>query len=739
MESPQSRLAAEQLRKGVAHHRAGRLGLAASHYQRAAKLAPADPEVWHLLGMCALQAGNPALAARHLRACIERRPDFAEARNHLGVALRRSGRHAESVEAFRGALAVKERYVEAAYNLGLACEAVGDLAAAEQAYRQALQWRPDDFNSASNLGNLLRGAGRPDEALPLLERAQRLRPGLAQANGNLALLLGDLGRHDEAVRHAQAATMQEPTQPQWWRALGVAERLRKNVEPAITALRRALALAPDDAVTRAELAVASAEGGQVEIAREEFAQVLRRDPGMERIRWLAALSLPSVYADEAEVDAERERFSRGLDEIDTGLRLDTPQRRLAAYDAARGVGTFLLHYQARNNTSLQSRFGDLVTRVMTAFAPQYMQPCAWRALAHGGRIRVGVVSSHLMRHSVSRYFGRMLAGLDPERFEVRIWHGGVRDAATASIAACVAAFEDSGEDAMAIAERIREAKLDVLVYPEIGMDPLHHVLASLRLAPVQCVLYGQPVTSGLPNADYFLSGAALEPDDAATHYRERLILLPGIGACPEPVTAPRPDAREAVSADGPPMLLCPQNTLKLTPSFDDVLAQVAARTGARIGFFARDTLVTQRFRARIERRFTDAGLDAQRSLAFLSARAYDDYLAAVSAAPLLLDSTGFSGGATSLDAFAVGTPVLTLRGGMARGRQTAAMLDSMRIEELVAADADDYVARAAALLHDASRRRVLRDRIAERSPLLFETRDVTDAFADFLSEAAATA
>lgn len=730
------RLAAEQLQKGVAYHRAGQLGLAVSHYQRAAKLDPNHREVWHLLGVSALQAGNATLAVKHLRTCIERRPDFAEARNHLGVALRRIGRHAESIDAFRGALGVRERYVEPAYNLGLAYESVGDPAAAEQAYRQALQWRPEDFNAAGNLGNLLRAAGRLDEALPLLELAQRLQPRLAHANANLALLLSDLGKHADAVRHAQAATALEPAQPQWWRALGVAERLRKNTEAAVAALRQAQALAPNDSIAQSELAVALAEAGQIEEARECFTCLLQHDPQAERMRWLCALSLPSIYADESEVDAERKRFGRGLTEIEAGLRFDTPSQRAAAYDAVRGVSTYLLHYQARDNTALQNRFGDLVARVMTAYAPHYMQPCAWRARAHGGRLRVGIVSSHLMRHSVSRYFGRMLAGLDPQRFEVRVWHGGVRDASTAFIAERVAAFEQIGDDAMAIAARIVEARLDVLIYPETGMDPLHHVLASLRLAPVQCVQYGHPAGSGLPNADYFLSGAATEPADASAHYREKLILLPAIGACPEPIPAQDAGARAEVWAGDTPMLLCPQNPLKLTPSFDALLARIVTRTQARIGFFARDVLVTQRLRARIGRTFVQAGLDPRRTLEFLPVQGYADYLAAIAAAPLLLDSTGFSGGATSLDAFGVGTPVLAMQGTMARGRQTSAMLGLMGLDELVAEGDDDYVGKAAALLGDAPRRQVLRQRITERSPSLFDGREVMSAFADFLFEAA---
>lgn len=740
MSSCDPRLAAEQVQRGIAHHRAGQLGLAASHYQRAAKLDPEHREVWHLLGMCTLQAGNAALAAKHLRTCIERRPDFAEARNHLGVALRRLGRHRESIDAFRGALGVRERYVEAVYNLGLAYEAVGDAAAAEQSYRQALQWRPQDFNAAGNLGNLLRAGGRFDEALALLELAQRLQPGSAQANGNLSLLFGDLGRHQEAVQYAQAASAIEPAQPQWWRALGVAERLRKNTAAAIAALRRALALAPDDELTQSELAVALSEAGDIEEARAAFAAVLRRDPDAERMRWLSLLSLPSVYADEAEVDAERERYARGLDEIEAALRLDTPSRRAAAFDAVRGAGTFLLHYQARDNTALQNRFGDLVARVTAAYAPECAQPCDWRALAHGGRLRVGIVSSHLMRHSVSRYFARMIGALDPQRFDVRVWYGGgVRDASTAWIAERVAAFEPAGDDATAIAQRIRAARLDLLIYPEIGMDPLHHVLASLRLAPVQGALCGHPVSSGLANVDHFLSGTALEPAGAAAHYRENLVLLPGIGAWPEAITPPEASATAPLRAGDDSVLLCPQNPLKLMPSFDAVLAQIAARTQARIGFFARDERVTQRFRARIERAFAAHGLDPQRALAFLPAQTYADYLAAVARAPFLLDSSGFCGGATSLDAFGVGTPVLALRGVMARGRQTAAMLEVMGIGELVAAGEQDYVERAVALFGDASRRDALRERIGQRNAALFDGTEVAAAFAEFLSEAASAA
>lgn len=727
-------LAIEELQKGIIQHRSGQLALAQSHYQRAAKLDPKNPNAWHLLGVCALQADNPLLAAKHLRASTELSPGFAEAHNNLGVALRRLGKHEESAAAFRNAMKVREHYVEAAYNLGLSLEAAGKPNEAESTYRQALAWRSHDFNSANNLGNLLRRQGRFGEALPLLESAQRLQPQSAQANGNYAMLLVDLGRAHEAARAAQAATAIEPKNPLWWATLGVAERVRHNVEAAMAALRKALELDPNDQGSRAELALALSEAGEIDAARATMEQCLSHPRYGERLRWAYELSLPSVYADEAQVDAERERFLHGLGKVLTNLKLDTPQDKLHAYEAATGVATFLLHYQGRNNTEQQNRFGDLVEHVLSVGVPKFMSSPDWTARAHGGRIRVGVVSSHLMQHTVSRYFRNLITGLDPGRFDVRVWYsGGVRDASTEGIAKKVAAFEYVTEDAIATAAKIRAAQLDALIYAETGMDPRHHVMGAMRLAPVQCVLYGHPATSGLANMDYFVSGEAMEPENAAAHYREKLTLLPGLGACPERPPAAGDGAWLDEFTDGRPIALCLQNHLKLVPAFDAVLARIAKQSDARIGFFVRNSSVGQRFRARLEAEFVRHGLDPARTLAFLPAKDHAGYLGGVARAALVLDSPWFSGGATSLDAFSVGTPVLTWRGNMARGRQTLAMLRLMDIDGLVAADEEDYVAKAAELLADAQARNSLRERIAQRASALFESNDeVIAAFEQFL-------
>ena len=723
-----------ELDSGLAALRSGRLLDARAHFQNVVAAAPQSADGWHYLGVVELKSRQAARAAECFNECLRFHPRHAEARAGLGLALREAGRLADSAAAFEQAIAARPRYLDAALNLALSRELLGDSVGAERAYRDALSWKADCVPALHRLGRLLCRQARPTDALPLFRSAQRLAPSAAQTNGDLAMLLVELDRPAEAEPYARQATMAASSVSLWWRTLGVAQRLQRHNEEAIPSLRRALELAPDDPIALAELAAALSEDGLIDEARAAYAAAKPTAADAERLRWSLALSLPPIYADEAHVDRERQRFATGLASIASEVRLETPQQAIDAYNALAVSSTYLLHYQARDNTQLQMAFGDLAARVMQARAPAFMAPCGWALRPRGRKTRVGIVSSHLMHHTVSRYFGRLILGLDPREFEVHVWYGGVtRDFSTERIERHAAHFVQYSGGALDLAERIRQAQLDVVVYPEIGMDPRHHVLGSMRLAPVQCALYGHPATSGLPNIDYFISGERLEPSNAQSHYRERLVLLPGIGAAPS--TPPLPGDASWIEpfSDSRPLLLCLQNPLKITPAFDRVLAEIASRTGARIGFSVRQPGIGRLFKARIERQFVQAGLDPGKSLAFLPVKSHEAFLGAIRASTLVLDTSGFSGGATSLDALSVGTPVLTVEGNMARGRQTSAMLRILGCAQLIAAGDDDYAEKASELCGDELARSGLRSVITARLPALFEDDAPVRAFAEFLA------
>ena len=104
------------------------------------------------------------------------------------------------------------------------------------------------------------------------------------------------------------------------------------------------------------------------------------------------------------------------------------------------------------------------------------------------------------------------------------------------------------------------------------------------------------------------------------------------------------------------------------------------------------------------------------------------------AASVVLDSFQWSGGNTSLEALAMGVPVVTLPGRFMRGRVTAAMYRQMGLADMIAADAVDWVSRAAKLATDAAAGAGARQAIVESGGRLFGDPTATRRLEDFLRE-----
>jgi len=91
---------------------------------------------------------------------------------------------------------------------------------------------------------------------------------------------------------------------------------------------------------------------------------------------------------------------------------------------------------------------------------------------------------------------------------------------------------------------------------------------------------------------------------------------------------------------------------------------------------------------------------------------------------------------SSLEALAVGLPVVTLPTQLQRGRHTRAMYLKMGIADCIAGSEDEYVDIAVRLGTDAEYRRGIHERILEVTPLLFEDIRVRE-FERFFLEARA--
>ena len=95
---------------------AGRRAEGMAHLERAAALAPAEPEALYDIGTVLLQEQDFAGAARRFQAALTIRADWAEAHNNLGIALASQGRIADALTHFERAVTLKPSLADALAN-----------------------------------------------------------------------------------------------------------------------------------------------------------------------------------------------------------------------------------------------------------------------------------------------------------------------------------------------------------------------------------------------------------------------------------------------------------------------------------------------------------------------------------------------------------------------------------------------------------------------------------------------
>jgi predicted O-linked N-acetylglucosamine transferase (SPINDLY family) len=102
---------------------------------------------------------------------------------------------------------------------------------------------------------------------------------------------------------------------------------------------------------------------------------------------------------------------------------------------------------------------------------------------------------------------------------------------------------------------------------------------------------------------------------------------------------------------------------------------------------------------------------------------------------VFLDTLGFSGFNTAMQAIECGLPIVTRAGRFMRGRLARGILERVGVPELVAASDTEYVELAVRLVNDRSWNATLRDRLSRAVPAVRDDLTSIRALERFLVEA----
>ena len=439
-------------------------------------------------------------------------------------------------------------------------------------------------------------------------------------------------------------------------------------------------------------------------------------------RFKAAFVQPVIAQDRREIDESRGRYAAML-KAGPKAPIHDP---LGA-----GLGpNFFLGYQAANDRVLQ----EALAAYYLAATPSLAFTAAHIGKRKAGKIRVGIVSNYFSHHTVGYLTYGLIAGLDRTRFELVLFRTPTasQDTGTQRFLAAAPCIDlPSNLDAARAA--IAAAELDVLHFPEIGMDHMAYFLAFARLATLQTVAWGHPITTGLPTIDIFISVADMEPPDAAAHYTEKLVALRGLTFAADPPPQLEADRSDA-GLKSHPAYVCGQSLYKVHPDFDTTIAQILREDRKGHVYFVSlgghaDTLFKARLAATL-------GGDLDR-VHILPRTTKSGFLKLSKAADVVLDVPHWSGGKTSLETLAMGTPIVHMPGDFMRGRHTLAFYRRMGISAPVVSSTKDYVNTAVRIAHDRDFRGALSVQIKETQSTLFEDwvsiREIEDVWAAALT------
>jgi hypothetical protein len=243
-----------------------------------------------------------------------------------------------------------------------------------------------------------------------------------------------------------------------------------------------------------------------------------------------------------------------------------------------------------------------------------------------------------------------------------------------------------------LSNEIRARKPVLIFYLGVGMVPQVIGLASLRLAPIQCVSFGHTATTMSEAMDYFIL-----PEDfmgAPETFSEKVLAVPkaAMPFAPRPFTPiPKP------APDGIIRVAIPASTMKLNPALFDAVGRIVAgaRSKVEVQFFPLagtglpyvDLLRVVRARIPGAQVFPEAP--------------HEIYMQRLSKCDLFLCPFPYGNMNSIIDSFRFGMPGVCLDGIEAHAHADAAFFARVGLPaELAAKNISDYVATAIRLIDD---------------------------------------
>jgi predicted O-linked N-acetylglucosamine transferase (SPINDLY family) len=559
-----------------------------------------------------------------------------------------------------------------------------------------------------------------------LESLFQLKPVAATAL-EIASIHHSEGKKEKALTYYQYATHLDPNNAKSWYEQGAFLHKCNVANEAIVCFEKARALEPKNPKILKQLASCYQTLGAFESAQRVGNELVATEPTLEN-RIEAILCAPIIADSSAQLNMLHTETHILMQELSACEPSHAPAASLNI------KGLFYLSYNGLDNREIKEMLASICRTKYTLLS--YHAPNLSALPVVNRKIRIGFISTYFHHHTIGKLFHGIIASLDKSVFEVYVF---AITPETDFMAEMIKASADHywafGHHFLEVRDIIASQSLDILNYTDLCMDNFTYQLAFARLAPVQCVYWGHPETTGIDTVDYYISSGLIEPPDAQAQYSEKLVLLPQLPMVYDPPKMQTECAHPQVLAlkqAGRNLYVCPQSLFKMHPEFDSILASILRKDPQSVlvligGFY-------EEWTALLKTRFAKTISDVLTRIVFLPRLSESDFLHLLCMADVVLDSFYFGGGNSTFEALTLGCPIVTWPGPFMRGRVTHGCYQMMGVDALVAKTPEEYVEIAIRVANDKTYQSQLRERIKSNAHKLMDGMSAMESLEAFFKD-----
>jgi predicted O-linked N-acetylglucosamine transferase (SPINDLY family) len=628
---------------------------------------------------------------------------------------------------------------------------------ARDAYREVLGQQPDYAPAHYLLGLVLRDAGQREEAGRSLVAAVSAAARYVEPRVALANLLREGGLLHEAVSLCEAGLQLMPQEAALWRALGRARLAERDGERARQAFARALDVDGADATTHYNHGVALQMQNRRAWALRAYQRALALDPALYAADFNIGVIFREQRRGDAAISAFEEVLARDLRHVPAhkalaetlleSRRLDEWFRAFDRFEAAcpdaLPMACLALEVcQYRADFAALDRYIDRISRddfkpssetelvdclevllflllyfdvdpdvlrglyeTYAKAAPNvYGRPLELPAQRRPGRLRVGYLSGDLRNHVMGKMMWSALRHHDRKRFELHFYAlSASSDEWTERFKGFADRFQViEGASERKAAERIAADELDILVDLGTHTRGSKPGILALKPARVQITHVASAGAVGLSTVDFKLTDAFADLPEMQRFQIEALLPMEG---CVYPYreiapAADHPYHRESLGIPPEAVVIGAfVNPLKLSRRCLTLWRQVLEAIPAAL---LAVSPLSPELRAVSARLFSAVGIGEDRMLVLPQGRNEAQNQARYHVVDFALDPMPYGGANGTLEALAMGIPVVTLVGAKHGERCGYSMLANLSVMQTVATSGSQYVEIAVRLATDAA-------------------------------------